>query len=73
MDTMTKFESMWDDQLGHPSVAKHCIKLKSNRTQSINGTLHRARSRVREFDKMEMDKMLKMVVFKQAKRNWPFP
>lgn len=70
MDMMTKFESMWDAKLGSIGVTKQQSEYKWDDTRPVHWALSRAGPRARKFKKMEVDKMFKVGVLNQLKRNW---
>lgn len=56
---------MRDVQLGHTSVDKHCIQLILNKARLLD-CAYRAVQRAPEFERPEIDKMLKVPIIEQG-------
>lgn len=64
---------MWDGRLGRTDIAKHCIKLNSPDEFYINSGPCPTGPKTREFQKVEIDKMLGMKVRETAQSKCASP
>ena len=69
---LDEFASMWDGHLGRVSIAKHRIELQPGARPSYSAP-YRAGPKARDFEKSEIDKMLKAGVIEPAKTEWAAP
>lgn len=58
IDKLTKLQSIWNSHLGRISMAMHRIELLDESTRPENSTSYRAGPETREFEKIEIGKML---------------
>lgn len=73
INSLNELETVWERILGLTAVVEHPLKLTSDETQPVHCAPWRAKSRAREFEKKEMDKMLKMGEIELAKKEWTAP
>lgn len=69
IDLENQFECTWDDHFDSTSGAKYRSELISGETKSVDSAPYRAGPRACDFEKTEIDKMLKMGLFEPAKWN----
>lgn len=64
---------MWDGHLGCISKAKRGIKLFSDYTKPIHAAPYRAGPKTQEFEKTEIEQMLKNKIIGPAQTEWAGP
>lgn len=62
----SNFQSIWDGHLGYIPATKHRLKLPEKHTDPVHSAPNWARSKMRNFEKLEIGKMLKQNVIKLA-------
>lgn len=67
---MTLFEPMSNGHPGRIIVTIHCIELAPDESQPEHCASYKARSRGREAEKSETDKLLKMKVIEPEETEW---
>lgn len=70
---LQEYKDMWDGRLGQLGIAKHRIVLTSTDIWPINFVPYRAGRKEREFEKMEIDKMIRMNVIEPRDSEWASP
>lgn len=66
---MSKYSTMWDENLGRVSVTKHRIQLPKE-TAPIHLHFYRAGPRQRQLESDEVDKMLKENIAEATTTEW---
>lgn len=73
IDMLSEFESMWDGHLGRISTAKHRIELSDPNTAPVLSAPPHDGPKTREFERIEVDKMLAENVIEPAQTEWASP